>query len=153
CAFLVFAWPLGLGLTWMLFRRLARLELRLVASHPDRVGGLAFLELHATGFPLVILAMSSVVCAHGAHQILWHDAKFGQFQLLLGSSVGRLPVLFVLPPPAFSHSLWRTHLRGRFEYGGLAGRHVRGVHERWVQHLPVEDEGILAPPEIGPDAQ
>ena len=40
----------------------------------------------------------------------------------------------------------------RFQYGTLAGRHVRGLHRRWVEGLEVEDAAILDAPEIGPAA-
>ena len=149
--FLLLVWLWRLILTWVLFRRIARLDLQLIPSHPDRVGGLGFLEYHSVAFGLVVLAISSVVAAAVAHQILSHDATLKQYQYPLLVLVGLLVVLFLLPLTSFQSRLRRTNLRARFEYGTLAGRHVRGLHQRWIEGRAVEDD-ILSAPEIGPAA-
>jgi hypothetical protein len=150
--FMLLAWLWRLILTWILFRKIARLDLRLVPSHPDRVAGLGFIELHSVAFSLVVIAISSVVCVNVAHQILSHGAHLKQFQVQLGLMVVLVSALFILPLTSFVGPLWRVRIRGRFAYGALAGRHVSGVHARWVEHQPVEDEAILQAPEIGPAA-
>jgi hypothetical protein len=149
--FMLLGWLWRLILTWVLFRRLSRLDLQLVPSHPDRVGGLGFIRLHSAAFSLVVLAISSVACVAFAHQMLAHGAKVAQFQPAMILMVVLLSVLFVLPLTAFSSRLRRTSLRAHFEYGTLAGRHVRGLHERWVEGKTLED-AILSAPEIGPAA-
>jgi hypothetical protein len=149
--FLLLAWLWRLGLTWVLFRRIASIELQLVASHPDRVGGLGFVALHSVGFSFVVLAVSSVVSVAVAHQMLAHGAHFAQFGTQLVVLVVFLTAVFLSPLSAFSSKLWRVGLRGRFQYGTLAGRHLRGLHARWVDDNPVEDD-ILTASEIGPAA-
>lgn len=148
---LLLVWLWRLMLTWVLLRKISRLELQLVPSHPDRVGGLGFLEFHSAAFGLVVLAISSVVCAGVAHQILSHGATLKQFQIPLLVMVGLMVLLFLLPLTSFQSRLRRAHLRARFQYGTLAGRHVRALHERWVEGKKVEDD-ILSAPEIGPAA-
>jgi hypothetical protein len=150
--FMAILWLWRLLLTWLLCRRLAALDLQLVPSHPDRAGGLGFTEQLPLAFTLVVLAFSSVVASSVAHQILSHGAHVMQFKALAAGLVVLLTVLFVSPLTAFSGPLRRTRLRARFEYGALAGKQVRGVHERWVLGRPVEDDAILAAPEIGPAA-
>jgi hypothetical protein len=149
--FLLLTWLWRLLLTWILFRRIGRLDLQLVPSHPDQVGGIGFVRLHSVAFSLVVFAISSVACSAVAHQLLAHGATVAQFQPLLIFLVGLLTVLFALPLTAFSAELRRTSLRAQFEYGTLTGRHVRGLHERWVHGKKLEDD-ILSAPEIGPAA-
>ncbi len=149
--FMLLGWLWRLILTWILFRRLSRLDLHLVPSHPDHVGGLGFIRLHSAAFSLVVFAISSVACVAFAHQMLAHDAKIAQFQPAMILLVVLLSVLFVLPLTAFSTRLRRTSLRAHFDYGTLAGRHVRGLHERRVEGKTLED-AILSAPEIGPAA-
>ena len=148
---LLLTWMWRLFLTWILFRRISRLDLQLVPSHPDRVGGIGVVRLHSAAFALVVLAISSVACSAIAHQVLAHGATVAEFQPLLIFLVALLAVLFVLPLTAFSPKLRRTSLRAQFEYGTLSGRHVRGLHERWVHGRKIEDD-ILSAPEIGPAA-
>lgn len=149
--FMLLGWLWRLLLTWVLFRRIAKLDLQLVPSHPDRVAGLGFVGLHSVGFSLVVLAISSVVCAAIAHQLLSHGAHISQFSSGLITLVILLGVLFILPLTAFSGELRRVSVRARFEYGTLAGRHVRGLHERWVEGKKMDDP-ILHADEIGPAA-
>jgi hypothetical protein len=149
--FLVLAWLWRLALTWMLFRRLARTELQLVAPHPDRVGGLGFLQLHTLAFNPVVLAISSVFSVAVAHRILVHGAKIKQFEPHFALLILGLVILFLLPLTSFARRLWRLSMLAQFQYGTLAGRHVRGLHERWVDQRKIEDD-ILSAPEIGPAA-
>jgi hypothetical protein len=47
---LIVAWLWRVILLWVLFARIARLDLHLVPTHPDRVGGLGFVERFVTIF-------------------------------------------------------------------------------------------------------
>jgi len=149
---LLLAWIWRLILTWILFRRIARLDLQLVPSHPDHVGGLGFVQLQPAGFSLVVFTLSGVVCASVAQQIVEQHLHLASFQGPLVALVVLLVVFFLCPLTAFGPSLRRTRMRGRFQYGTLAGRHVRGLHMRWVEGRTVEDDAILDAPEIGPAA-
>ena len=146
---LLIAWLWRLLLTALLFRRIAALELQLVPSHPDRAGGLGFIEQFPAAFSLVVLALSSVVSAHLGHQVLAHGVHVTQLKGPMAGLAVLLAVIFLSPLLAFSGPLRGVRRRGRFEYGTLAGRHARGVHARWVQGRPVADEAILAAPELG----
>ena len=149
--FMLLQWLWRLILTWVLFRRISKLDLQLVPSHPDHVGGLGFIRLHSLAFSMVVFAISSVVCVAVAHQMLAHDATFAQYQVLLIFLTALLAVLFMLPLSAFQGVIRRTSVRAQFDYGTLSGRHVRALHARWVQGRSVEDD-ILSAPEIGPAA-
>ena len=146
------AWLWRLVLTGMLFRGLSKLDLRLIPSHPDRIGGLGFIELVPAAFGLVIFSMSSVACSSAARQILVHGARLDDMKIQLGGLVVLLALLFLSPLLPFSRSLRHVRLRGRLQYGGLAGRHVGGLHRRWIEGREVEDDAVLSAPEIGPAA-
>ena len=145
-------WVFRLWLTGLLLRRTARLGLDLVPAHPDRVGGLGFADRLPAGFSLVILAMSSVIAASLAHEILAHGSHLADLRALMLGAAVLLAVLFLLPLTVFSPALRRMRNRALFDYGTLAGRHVRGLHQRWVLGRPVEDEAVLDAPELGPAA-
>jgi len=149
---MLLAWLWRLLLTWIVFRGIARLDLQLVPSHPDRVGGLGFVQLQPAAFSLVVFTLSAVVCAAAGQQMVEHDLRLAQFQAPLIALVAILMALFLAPLTAFGSKLRRTRLRGRFEYGTLSGRHVRGLHRRWVDGLEVKDDGVMQAPEIGPAA-
>jgi hypothetical protein len=149
---MLLAWIWRLVLTWILFARIGRLDLQLVPSHPDRVGGLGFVQLQPAAFSLVVFTLSGVVCASVAQQIVEQHLHLASFQGPLVALVVLLVVFFLCPLTAFGARLRHTRMRGRFQYGTLAGRHVRGLHMRWVEGKTVEDDAILDAPEIGPAA-
>jgi hypothetical protein len=99
-----------------------------------------------------VFTLSGVVCASVAEQIVERHLSLVQFQGPLIALVVILVVLFLCPLTAFGPRLRRTRMLGRFQYGTLAGRHVRGLHTRWIEGRAVEDDAILDAPEIGPAA-
>jgi hypothetical protein len=149
---MLLAWLWRLVLTGIMFRGIAKLDLQLVPSHPDRVGGLGFVQLQPAAFSLVVFTLSAVVCAAAGQQMVERQLKLSQFQSPLIALVVILVLLFLAPLSAFGSALRRTRLRGRFQYGTLAGRHVRGLHRRWVEGVEVKDDGVMQAPEIGPAA-
>ncbi|HEY7318130.1 MAG TPA: hypothetical protein VIE89_11195 [Candidatus Binatia bacterium] len=67
--FLFMRWLWRLTLWCFFLWRVSRLELRLVPTHPDRAGGLGFLELVHTEFTPLILAISAAQSASLAQDI------------------------------------------------------------------------------------
>jgi hypothetical protein len=63
-----------------------------------------------------------------------------------------LVLLFLAPNLAFGSLLRRTKRAALYQYGTLVRRQGRLVHERWVEGKPVEDDGLLSAPELGPIA-
>jgi hypothetical protein len=80
---LLLAWLWRLALTWVLFARIARLELQLVPSHPDRAGGLGFIQLHPAAFSLVVFTLSSVVCASVGEQLVEGQLRVATLEIPL----------------------------------------------------------------------
>lgn len=82
----IFQFLLGLSFwKWMLWTvfafRLSRLNLRLVATHPDGHGRLGFLGLVRIAFTPISFAAATAVGATWRHDILAHGAKLMSFKL------------------------------------------------------------------------
>jgi hypothetical protein len=149
---LVLAWLWRVVLLAVLFWRIARLDLALVPTHPDRVGGLGFLERVPPLFAPVPLAIGCVVASRWAHDAVYHGLALPSLKVQMIAFVVLSVVLFLLPLAAFAGPLKRAKKQALLDYGALVGRHGRLVHERWIQGKPVGDEGLLAAPELGPVA-
>jgi hypothetical protein len=67
--FLLFRWLWRLGIWWDFLRRVAKLDLHLVPTHPDRAGGLGYLEVVHTNFFPLVFAFSAVLSASFAEGI------------------------------------------------------------------------------------
>jgi hypothetical protein len=147
---LLVAWLWRFVLLAVLLRGIATLELSLVPTHPDRAGGLAFLDrLALLGAPFAF-AVSAVFSAHAAHRVVYHDAALQS----LAAPAGALLVLLLLvtlgPFLAFTPRLAAARRRAELEYGALVGEHGRRVRQQWILGEPVEDRRILEAPELGP---
>jgi hypothetical protein len=149
---LALAWLWRLALLTLLFRRIAKLGLELVPTHPDRLGGLAFVEGFVTIFGPVAFVLSAVLSSQWAHQVMYHDAPLKSLQvpavafLVLALAFFLAPLLVFVPPLAAARK------RAMLEYGALVGLHGKLVRERWILRQAVENDEVLNAPEIGPVA-
>ena len=149
---LLLAWLWRLVLLFILFKRIAGLELSLVPTHPDRCAGLGFMAKIPVMFVPVVLGISSVFASGWAHQIVYHDVAIASLRNEIIVFVVILPLLCVAPFLSFLGLMLRTKKQGLLDYGDLIGRHGRLVRERWIDGKPVVDDPILEAPELGPIA-
>jgi len=84
---LLVAWFWRIVLVWSLFRRIAKLDLSLVPTHPDRAGGLGFLAQVPKIFAPVVLALGAVLAARWAHDIIYHDVHVKDLRMQMGAFV------------------------------------------------------------------
>lgn len=152
--FLVLAlgWLWRLVLLTVLFWRIARLDLSLVPTHPDRSGGIGFLELVPIAFAPVVLAISTVVASRLAHDAVYHDLALQSMRAQMIVFVIVSVVLFLLPLLAFAGPLKRVKRQALLDYGALVGRHGRLVRQRWIEGRSLADDAVLDAPELGPVA-
>jgi len=143
-------WRVTLVTLWMW--RLGRLGLALVPTHPDRTGGISFVEKLPGAFALVTLAMSATLAGRWAHDILHHGASLNSFRAPALAFAVIWNVLLLLPLLALVPVFRATRRRAIPAYGTLVGEQGRLVHRRWIERKPVEDPALLQAAEIGPVA-
>lgn len=146
--FILFRWVHRLVVWGRFLRRVARLELRLTAAHPDRAGGLGFLGTVCMPLALLLFAVNAVVASAIATRLLFEGATLEQFRavyvvlLLLSLVVVTGPTLvFVLP-------LMRLKTRSLYQYGALAGRCAQLCERRWLVDPAVGEASILESPDV-----
>ena len=147
---LAWLWRIGLIIAW--FWRVGRVGLPLVATHPDRAGGIAFVAKLPGAFALVSLALSAMLSSRWVHDIVVHGASLGSFKHTAILFVVVWSLLLLLPLLALAPALAKVRARALAEYSTLVGQQGRLVHRRWIENQPVGDEPILDAPEIGPVA-
>lgn len=150
---LALGWAWRLLLLFVLLRRIARLDLALVPSHPDHASGLAFLEAFPSCFSLVALASSMVAASRWAHDVIYHDVHVNTLRVTAISLIVVNVVLFTGPLLAFLPKLHAIRRRAILEYGALVGRQGRLVGRRWIDgDASAASDELLSAPEIGPVA-
>ena len=143
-------WRILLVAWW--FWKVGRLGLALVPTHPDRTGGIAFVEKLPGAFAMVTFAMSAVIASRWAHEIQYHDATLQSFKLPAAAFVILWTLLALLPLLALAPALIAARARAIPAYSALVGAQGRLVHRRWIQRETVADAPLLEAPEIGPVA-
>ena len=78
---LVLGWLWRMLLVAYWFWRVGRLDLSLVPTHPDRTGGLAFVEKLPGAFAMVAFALSAMIASRWAHEIVHHGATLQSYKL------------------------------------------------------------------------
>jgi hypothetical protein len=146
--FLFMRWLWRLALWCFFLWRVSRLELRLVPIHPDRAGGLGFLELVHTEFIPLVLAISAAQSASFAQDIasgrMTFDAIYpGVAFVLLADAV-----LFLGPLHIFAFKLWRCKVKGVIDYSAFAERYVNEFDRKWLGADAAPGESLLGTTDI-----
>jgi hypothetical protein len=146
--FLLVRWYFRLVIWTRLLWQVSRIELNLVPTHPDRVGGLGFLSNTAYAFIPLLMAHGALLAGQLASQIFYMGGKLTDFRLEILLMVIWAVFLVVGPLLVFSGQLAQTKRTGLREYGNLAQRYVRGFDAKWVRGQAPADESFLGSGDI-----
>ncbi|HMK22621.1 MAG TPA: hypothetical protein VK466_09820 [Terriglobales bacterium] len=147
-AFILFRWYFRL-LVWIrLLWQVARCDLRLMPTHPDRVGGLGFLSLTPFAFEPFLAAHGVVLAGLMADQIFYHGAKLLDFKEEVGVVVGFVLLMVLAPLLLFVPHLAAAKRAGLRDYGSLAQRYMREFDDKWARGTAPADKPLLGSPDI-----
>lgn len=134
---------------WTLFLRdVARLDLRLVATHPDQAAGLGFLAQSVRAFTVLGLALGTIGAGRFAQLHLEGlDTRLTD-GLLVGGTIGLTFVLCVAPLLTFSGLLLRAWRDGALVYGALATEMGARFERKWLTAPPGTDKEMLSEPDF-----
>lgn len=130
--FLLLRWLWRFVVWTMLLRDLARLDLNLVATHPDRSGGIGFLGLFPPTFTAFAFALSCVSAAAALKEIVFAGVPLEAVGLAFGAWLAAVMVIFVGPLAVFALPLLRLRRQALLDYGTLASNHNRAFERKWV---------------------
>lgn len=149
--FLFLRWIWRYAVWCWLLQRWSHLDLRIVATHPDRSAGLSFVSLGHTAFSTVGCAVSCLVAAAIGARILHEGATLASFQWPLAVFVVLSIFVGIAPLAVFRRPLRLAKEAGLLEYGSFASRYVQEFHRKWLgggageKPLAVQDDiGPLA---------
>lgn len=146
--FLLLRWYFRLFIWARLLWQVARMELSVVPTHPDRCGGLGFLGSVARMFAPLLLAQGVVLAGLIANRILYAGARLPEFKVELVGLVAVLVLVILGPLLVFSPQLAAAKRKGLREYGGLAQRYVREYDQKWLRGGAPPGERLLGSADI-----
>ena len=128
---LVLGWLWRLLVWTRLLWLLSRLDLALVAVHPDRCAGLAFVGNSLVGFAPVAAGLAAIVAGAMANEVVYGGASLAAQKDAVVVVVLLAIVLFTTPLLVFSPKLLQLKRRGADAYDGLATAFGRQFEREW----------------------
>lgn len=144
--FLAWLWRLALWTRFLFL--MSRLNLHLIAGHPDGVGGLRFVATSLRGFRLISFALGAVVAGSLANRQVYQGTQSLDFKNFVIGLIVFLVVLFAGPLTIFLKKLRETKKRGIFEYGALARAVGIEFEAKWLRRKGNVDESSLEVPDF-----
>jgi hypothetical protein len=146
--FIILRWYFRIFIWYRFLWQVARLPLRLNTLHPDRAGGLGFLNRSVFAFAPVLLAHTIFLAGAIANRI-WHDgAQLPAFKLEIAGILLYLLLLVLVPLTFFSGHLLYAKRRALREYGDVASVYVRDFRKKWIEGQNPDGERLLGTGDI-----
>jgi hypothetical protein len=121
-------------LIWSRFLwHVSRIELSLIPTHPDRVGGLGFLANTVYAFMPLAVAHGVMLAGPIANRIFYLGAALPEWKVEIAVLVVFLLCLVLGPLLLFAPQLAQAKRTGNREYGTLAERYVREFDAKWLR--------------------
>jgi hypothetical protein len=146
--FLLCRWYFRLFIWTRFLWQVSRIDLRLVPTHPDRVGGLGFLSDTVYAFIPLLIAHGALLAGLIFDRIYHLGAKLTDFMLEILVLVIFLMCVVLGPLLVFAPQLAQAKRIGFREYGTLAERYVREFDGRWLRGGAAADEPLLGSGDI-----
>jgi hypothetical protein len=131
--FLLIRWYFRIFIWTRLLWQVSRIDLSLVPTHPDRVGGLGFLSNTAYAFIPLAVAHGALLAGLIANRIFYLGAGLLDFKAEVAVVLAFLLCLVFGPLVVFAPRLAQAKRTGLREYGVLAERYVRDFDAKWLR--------------------
>jgi len=146
--FLLVRWYFRLFIWTRFLWQVSRIELSLVPTHPDRVGGLSFLSNAVYALAVLAVAHGALLAGHLANRIFFVGAALTQFKAEIAVMVIFMLCAALGPLLVFAPQLAQAKRKGLREYGTLAERYVRDFDAKWLRGGAPADEPFVGSADI-----
>ena len=146
--FILLRWYFRLFIWIRFLWQVARCELSLVPTHPDRAGGLGFLSFTPVAFAPLLAAHGALLAGLIANRIFFQGATLPDFKMELGVVVAFLLLIMLGPLLLFVPHLSAARRAGLREYGALAQRYVREFDDKWLRGGAAAGEPLVGSADI-----
>jgi hypothetical protein len=146
--FLLLRWYFRIIIWSRFLWQVCRIDLSLIPTHPDHMGGLGFLTRITNAFSPLVVAHSALVAGLLANRIFYRRAALLDFKIDIAILVVLMLCMIIGPLLIITPQLARTKRRGNREYGTLAERYVREFDAKWLRGGAPAGESFLGSGDI-----
>lgn len=130
-------------LIWTRFMlSMAHMDLRLIAAHPDTLGGIGFIGSALRGQRPFAFCMGVALAGAVANRIVHGGQRITSFGPVAAVLAAAVLLVCVAPYSAFMPALVQVRRRGILTYGSLARAAGQQFEDKWL--LPTEHDNLLA---------
>lgn len=131
-----------------LLHQTSQLPLRLIAAHPDLLGGLRFTLMPIRGFAVVAFAIGALCAGSVAESVIVDGQPLWTFRFQIVAQVLAVLVIFAGPVVVWVQPLKRLQGWGTLHYGRLASEMGRAFQQRWFADGREADANALEAPDF-----
>jgi hypothetical protein len=120
-------------LLWARFMRsTARLDLRIIAAHPDCLGGIGFVGYALRGQHAFCFCLGVGMSGAVANRVFHHGEKLTAFGPAAAVLIGAILLICVVPYFVFTPILMQMRRRGLLKYGSVARQAGERFEKEWL---------------------
>jgi len=149
---LLLGWLWRLILLGVTLKGIAKLDLAIVPTHPDRAGGLGFVEKFPAAFSIVAFVIAMVIAGGWGHDAEFHGLDVHSLYPMMAAALVIGLLVFLSPYLALAGPLGRAKKQALLDYAAMVARHGWAVRSKWILGDAKVNEPLLDAPEIGPVA-
>ena len=146
--FILLRWYLRVFIWFRFLWQVSRIDLNLIATHPDRCGGIAFLGKSAYAFGPFLFAQGAMLAGLIASRVLYGWSSLLSYKLQIGGFVAFFVFAILGPFVMFSPGMVRAKRKGLAEYGLLAQSYVENFEQKWILRDNAPSEELLGAADI-----
>jgi hypothetical protein len=146
--FLLCRWYYRMFIWTRFLWQVSRIDLGLVPTHPDSVGGLGFLSNVVYAFIPLLVAHGALLAGVLGNRIFYVGAKLPDFMIEILVLVVFLICVVLGPLLVFAPQLAQARRQGLREYGTLAERYVQEFDAKWLRGGAPADEQLVGSGDI-----
>jgi hypothetical protein len=126
----------------------AKLNLKLIPTHPDEMAGLRFLSIGQIWLLPFVFALSAVFSSSLGGKIVFEGADFLKFKYDIAAFVVVACLFIIGPLVVFTPKLLKAKRTGMLEYGTIASRYVEAFERKWLLGENPQNEQFLGSADI-----
>ena len=146
--FILVRWYFRFFIWFKFLWHVSRLNLRLLATHPDRAAGLGFLGTSSYAFGPILFAQGTQLAGVIASKVLYDGQDLMTFKMEAAGLVVFFMFFILSPLLVFTPGLARAKQKGLADYGRLASRYVEGFQGKWIEGGVSTEEQLLGSGDI-----
>jgi hypothetical protein len=146
--FLLIRWYYRIFIWARFLWHVSRIDLSLLPTHPDRVGGLGFLTAVSYAFAPLAVAHGALLAGMIANRIFYAGATLPDFKMEILTFVVVVLAIALGPFLVFVPRLAAVKRTGLREYGTLAERYTRSFDSKWLRGGAPQDEPLIGSADI-----